>query len=354
MSEDSNPPSDSLPVPVEPAQSRWLTVLSGFAGEVKEAAFRLLTSNKQVSNAIGKLVGSGANYATVRIDRSTRPIQDSIEAKSAFHNALVKAATEKAINDPAIVDRMVDRLVTEELGKQENREGVAKDTLLELVADPPASDQTAGPSADFLNYFTPHAEKASSEEMRNLFARILAGEIRKPGSFSPRTMQFMALMDQELATQINRARNWLSGDKLLLSKAQQKDSDLLLIHDLNVNGILSTGLITYYEGNTSIHNRCLIDFGSHAAVFDIKPNTKITVQMAPLTTVGKQVMTLTAATSVAQYVEEFAISIFDDNASVINAGVMRLISEENGSRSFGGGHIIKRRDMQALPNSPKA
>lgn len=53
---------------------------------------------------------------------------------------------------------------------------------------------------DFLNSFEEEARQKSSEEMQLLFGRILAGEIRKPGTYSTRTVKILGQLDQNAAT----------------------------------------------------------------------------------------------------------------------------------------------------------
>lgn len=54
-------------------------------------------------------------------------------------------------------------------------------------------------SDDFLNSFEEEVRHKSSEEMQRLFGRILAGEIRKPGTYSIRTLKILGEVEQEVA-----------------------------------------------------------------------------------------------------------------------------------------------------------
>ena len=54
-------------------------------------------------------------------------------------------------------------------------------------------------SEDFLNRFEEVVRFKSSEEMQDYFGRILAGEIRKPGTFSIRTLTILSEIDQNVA-----------------------------------------------------------------------------------------------------------------------------------------------------------
>ena len=55
-------------------------------------------------------------------------------------------------------------------------------------------------SDDFLNSFEGEVRQKSSEEMQLLFGRILAGEIRKPGTYLTRTVKILGQLDQNAAT----------------------------------------------------------------------------------------------------------------------------------------------------------
>ena len=59
-------------------------------------------------------------------------------------------------------------------------------------------------SDDFLNSFEGEARQKSSEEMQLLFGRILAGEIRKPGTYSTRTVKILGQLDQNAAILFKR------------------------------------------------------------------------------------------------------------------------------------------------------
>lgn len=102
-----------------------------------------------------------------------------------------------AANNPALIERGVERWTRQLGARQRARENIAFSTLGVLAEDeiPPGS---AAPSEDFMTMFEDMAEKVSSAGMTDLMARILAGEIRKPGSVSRRILAILPLLDQEI------------------------------------------------------------------------------------------------------------------------------------------------------------
>jgi len=61
-------------------------------------------------------------------------------------------------------------------------------------------DQEAPPiSEDWLNAFESEAAQMSSEQMQRLFGKILAGEIRKPSTYSIKTLKLLSQLDNRAA-----------------------------------------------------------------------------------------------------------------------------------------------------------
>ena len=114
---------------------------------------------------------------------------------------------EKAIlNDEDISEAVAVLALSSRLTPIANKVRVAElavDELLGSASDGEGSeDESAGGEVDqdWLNHFGSYAEKASSEGVRNLWARVLAGEIRRTGSFSLSSLRLLSELDQRMAT----------------------------------------------------------------------------------------------------------------------------------------------------------
>lgn len=81
--------------------------------------------------------------------------------------------------------------------KQATRENIARKTL-EHLSDGNVPEEASTPSEDFMRSFEGVAEKASSEELQDMMARILAGEIRKPGSVSRIALSIADILDKNI------------------------------------------------------------------------------------------------------------------------------------------------------------
>jgi hypothetical protein len=96
-----------------------------------------------------------------------------------------KRIVQAQLNLDIIVDRTMNRLQDEQ------------------PSETSPDSQTKNISDDWLNQFRDIACKKSSEDARDLFSRILEGEIRKPESLSLRTLTTLADMDQKVVSLFN-------------------------------------------------------------------------------------------------------------------------------------------------------
>ncbi|MBA4354443.1 MAG: hypothetical protein C0409_07095, partial [Novosphingobium sp.] len=107
---------------------------------------------------------------------------------------------ERWSQDPEMIERFEARIIEQEFGRQERLEAIASQAVEELKLLSDHTDQSQGVNdeqsgqeeldvgEDWQRKFASFAQDVSEPQMQRVWARILAGEIRKPGSFSYRTM----------------------------------------------------------------------------------------------------------------------------------------------------------------------
>lgn len=204
-----------------------------------------------VDSLVGDLVGWGGAYI-----RGNRII----------------AETKKAIQQERLIDdyqaeRAVRRLATESVKKQENREAVWQEAEQILLSSPvnekaaqtdTAAQEESAPSVednevfdDWMNIFGSYAEKASSETMRRVWARVLSDEIRKQGSFSPSALRIVSELDAKTAKSFQEiVENRISGKSFGLNsevvlKPEPLENEMLELW----TGLQEAGLLQEVNGN---------------------------------------------------------------------------------------------------------
>jgi Protein of unknown function (DUF2806) len=113
-----------------------------------------------------------------------------------------------------------------------NKEAIAVRTI-ELLKDEekeskPSNQAKQEIDDDWLNLFERYAEVASSDRLRDLWSRVLTGEIRKPQTFYLRTLRFISELDVETAALFEQyAAEVIDGTFITISRETGKR-----VHDL--------------------------------------------------------------------------------------------------------------------------
>lgn len=97
--------------------------------------------------------------------------------------------------DEAPAVRAQRRVSFQEERKQANVEAITSVAAEELALEQDVPDER--PDEDWINRFFRYAEDVSSEQMRVLWGRILAGEVGRPGSFSLKTLDFVRSLTKQ-------------------------------------------------------------------------------------------------------------------------------------------------------------
>lgn len=160
-------------------------------------------------------VGKLSKPATVLVEKISSAIGILYEPRRIKQKAIAEAEASKtkALMDLEIEDiqkRALNRLVNEEIKKQENIESITEKSFASL-------EENATPENiedDWLSNFFDKCKLISDEEMQSLWAQILAGESNKPGKFSKRTIEFMSTLDKSDAILFDNFLKhcWFIGD----------------------------------------------------------------------------------------------------------------------------------------------
>jgi hypothetical protein len=172
----------------------------------------LKTTSRFVA-AVDALCGSTVDLLGAPIDGLRRRIRARDDAKE----RLIVEEGEQDLEDAR--QRRAAARVRRELGeKQAAREAVALEAANQLLNLPPpsnsggqAEDDKLRP--DWLWRFSEYAEISSAEDLQAFWGRVLAGEVRNPGTFSKSTLRILSEIDKGTAEAFERlaARRLPSG-----------------------------------------------------------------------------------------------------------------------------------------------
>jgi hypothetical protein len=247
--------------------------------------------------AISRLIASSLDIPTAYLERLSQQIRDKTAAKQLVNKSIAEAAAKLAASDDAVVGRAAYALLAKEYRHQLNKETVAFKTLehLEEKTGPNAEEpQSQTPvDDDWLNVFEKHAENASSERLQDMWSRVLAGEIRKPGTFSLKTLSFISELDQRIASTFEQYADAIIQNDFI----PQFDTisgkifdDLMQLQEFGlISGVGGFPRKQFKLSRGTVH----ISYGSHHALqIDGAQQKTVEIPGLPLTRVGREIYSL--------------------------------------------------------------
>ncbi len=127
-----------------------------------------------------------------------------LESSSSEDNTDDGKNNDLAIIDDALSQRAGRRLVAEEINKQKNMEDVVQRADEILQAEPATTTNGEESDQGWVEECLDGAGKAYNEDLKNYWARLLAGEIKHPSFYSLRAIQFMKSLSKTDADKIKK------------------------------------------------------------------------------------------------------------------------------------------------------
>ncbi len=242
-------------------------------------------------------VGKLSKPATVLVEKISNAIGILYEPRRIKQKAIAEAEASKTkalmnLEIQSMKERALNRLVIEEIKKQENIESITEKSFSSLAEN--ATPENI--EDDWLSNFFDKCKLISDDEMRTLWAKILAGESNTPGTFSKRTIDFISTLDKSDALLFDNFLKycWFILDYQPLIIDYQNDiynknninlNTLMHLNQIGLIGFTPTGRFeTTFTLNT-------IDIGYYGRILNLNfknsSQNKINIGCVDLTKIGK-------------------------------------------------------------------
>lgn len=160
-----------------------------------------------------------ANVEVAKREAEAADIKARQKAREIIYRDSAKAAASQ-FKDSELALRALDFHAADIVREQAVREDVLLLAAKELERDPPVIESDSEIDDDWLTTFFREASTRTAEEYKLKFAKILAGEIRQPGSFSLSTIQVFSKLDKSTADTFYKACNistLIAGNAIIIS-----------------------------------------------------------------------------------------------------------------------------------------
>ena len=219
-----------------------------------------------------------------------------------------------------LAQRAEQRMLTEGIRQEENIENVLEIAAQELQQDDDVSDEAV--DEDWITRLFNIVKDINNKEMQYVWGKILAGEIKTPGSFSLRTLETIRNLSQRDAQTFQKIIPLLFKFKNYIVILQK--TEILEKYDINYHDLLvldECGLIKMKSDtgiNANINTAIEIHSQNRIVFFKgIENNSrKLTYRIYPLTSAGVELYSILSKEENVEYCIDFAKDVVKENAGI--------------------------------------
>ena len=219
---------------------------------------------------------------------NARAIEHKAEAEA--FAAVRKVDAENATNLARLQgeELVTNFILAREKRKMNNAISVVDLAQTQFTEGEKASDEPVNP--DWLNRFFSIVEDVSDKDMQRLWAQILAGEVKRPNSYSLRTLELLRNISTKEAEVINRASKYLI-DKVFLC-ADVFGADMFILSKMDELGVICGEQIAFTHVIYPDESRNINIGNTYCLIVHSNTEVKIPVKCFHLTTVGHEIFSL--------------------------------------------------------------
>lgn len=157
---------------------------------------------KNFFKAFGQLCTAAVDVPVAVLESKAAEIRAASKARIQIISKEGDQISEQLQVPKAYVDKASEKFASKVIKEQLNLDQIglnAANNLRNEHYEENEQQEIKEISDDWLNEFENHAKLKSSDDMKLIFGKILSGEIRKPGTFSIRTVRLISQLDNEAA-----------------------------------------------------------------------------------------------------------------------------------------------------------
>ncbi len=260
---------------------------------------------ENITSALDKFAGILKNRADLKYNKELKEIEktDLQDTIKIIENASVPIACDKnglKMMNPQmqeLLKRTGNRLMNQEVFKQINVESTLEKTQFILEENKNNGDDNASTEPinnDFMTQFINGVGEISDQEMQMMWAKLLAGEIKQPSSFSLRTISKLKMMTTSEAKLFEKVAPYIIGgeyivrDIELLKKYKVTYTDLLRLQDCEIIS-LEGATRKYHSSDRIRYGDLQCEFNAKAYDNNIK-DISANVRAYVVTNFGKELL----------------------------------------------------------------
>ncbi len=161
---------------------------------------------------------------------------DAARGRAILSDAIAAAGAEvlsaRIKANPELAALAIARSIDDQIDRQENLSEILRLASAQIAEEitPDEAPPTEQISDDWRRKFTSFAEDVSDQQMKTVWARILAGEFRQPGTFSFRTLRLVSELSPSVAATFESVSDQIiTGDALVTLDREWSEGDNFMV-----------------------------------------------------------------------------------------------------------------------------
>ena len=244
-----------------------------------------MKSPVKVTLGLEKLVESLANATGLTAVGIRKNAKAEAEAESILAKKRAETNAEVEILRMQGEEKVAQYLLIKNSQKLTNVESVVSKAEQQFTPDEQVTEEPV--EKDWMTRFLGIAEDVSDEEMQGLWARVLAGEIKKPKSYSIRTLEVLRNISKEEAEIIEKAATYVLDRMYLCIENFALNLDIkILLDDIGIvcgEDLVRTYTIVSEKNSFALNQDIRINIYAPAG-------TKVDINCIKLTKAGSEIV----------------------------------------------------------------
>ncbi|NTH13563.1 DUF2806 domain-containing protein [Agrobacterium rhizogenes] len=191
---------------------------TSISAELTETGIKAAARSRAIS-AFDRLLGGVADMGNAWLEGVAIRRRAKNEGERLLIEATAKYGVEKLTSDEEFAKRALEGHFNKLARQQINKDAVVAKALEDLRQQPPSEDEAnSGPemiSEDFSARFERYAEDATTDDLREKWARVLTAEIKRPNTFSVKVLRVVDELDASIAALFERVCQHQAGGVLI-------------------------------------------------------------------------------------------------------------------------------------------
>jgi len=244
-------------------------------------------------------------------------VRENIDLPIKYENGKITIDTTSSED---LESRAFIRLRNKEIKRQKNIESIVGESANILLLEDQVSDEKL--NDDWISRFFNYAQDVSEAQMQKLWSQILSGEVKRPNTYSMRTLEVLKNLDKEVADDFVKISEYVFGGEYIPSVFPDDISENVFVDYSTILKLGEAGLIISSGAANIFESDQGFVYGNYFVEIKKDNESNITFLQFPLTKAGRELYTLITPIGAIDFLKSWASKLMKQNHKISYAKIL--------------------------------